>query len=566
MKKNIIFLSLLVIVLTFPFTECSIPGEGKQAVNTNTIEETEELNLSDNNLKRAPTQAPAVYESKVGGPYPSLVWTGSNYGVTWSTGGSVNFAKMYANGIKIDSDIIIDSNQSDSISTAWCYSTSQFGVAWLDGLNSEVHFARLNSNGNKISGSEVKISSFGYYSRSPSIVCTGYEYCIAWIDTDNDGNYAIYYRILDRYGNKLTGERRVSIKTYDNANSKNPCLAYDSRHNEFGIVWESNNNSHGTYEIYFNRIMAYGDSGDSSIWKDAFLYYDDPVRISNYNDADSVHPSLTYNGKDKCYGLAWEDYRNGTCEVYFSAVDWGGGSSTSDTRISVNDDTDSKYPSVVWNNKRNEFGIAWEDGDNIKFGRIGTDGNLITRKTILTNKENPSLVWAGSNYALAYNGNFIRFDEDGNKIAIGGLNGILTGSQNGYYYIRNKEYETYLSDIASSSLALRQYYNDHKNEQQWELQDSNNDGCFKIKNKATGRYITGYLSGGNPSSLLGTVTSGGDLHSWWLYPYDDNGSYMLRVEEDTSYRIYADDATTPKLRSNAYYSTPKKWQLIYAGD
>lgn len=81
---------------------------------------------------------------------PSLVWTGTEYGVTW--------------------------------------------YDYRDG-NQEIYFARISASGAK-QGDDLRLTNAdGRYSESPSLVWTGTEYGVAWAD-DRDGNEEIYFARL----------------------------------------------------------------------------------------------------------------------------------------------------------------------------------------------------------------------------------------------------------------------------------------------------------------------------------------------------------------------------------
>ena len=182
------------------------------------------------------------------------------------------------------------------------------------------------------------------------------------------------------------------------------------------------------------------------------------------------------------------------------------------------------------------------------------------------------MVWTGSEYGLACarangNGGFIRFDEDGNKKAIGGLTGVVAGDQDGYFYIRNAVYGTYLTDNGDGNLSLTKYDASAPNTQKWILRDFDDDAYFQVINKSSGRFITGRLSGGGLGQTLGLLSSGGDmasLYQWWLYPYTDTGMYLLRIQYDIDYRVYATGEEIVKLKTST--RDQKKWELLYAGN
>jgi hypothetical protein len=73
---------------------------------------------------------------------------------------------------------------------------SEYGVSWFDERdgNYEIYFARLDALGNKI-GSDVRVTNDPLESSGPSLVWTGSEYGVSWHDF-RDGNYEIYFARL----------------------------------------------------------------------------------------------------------------------------------------------------------------------------------------------------------------------------------------------------------------------------------------------------------------------------------------------------------------------------------
>jgi hypothetical protein len=526
MNRKMVFTILTGLLLLLFISSCPVPAMKSEAATA--------AGTIDDVSGRAIAQHPAVYETKVGDISQSLVWTGSNYGVAWYTvKGDVCFARINKNGIKIGSDVVIDSNQSLSPSLAWCSSKSQFGVAWHNGPDQTLYFLRLDSNGKKIEGSKRIISSYG---EEPSLVCGGNYYCLAWMEKLDD-LWVICFRILDSNGNKVSDER-LGSEYY--RNSFNPCLAYNPFMDEFGLAFYSWNSSHTLFEIYFNRIIKQNGS-----WKKAICFFDPSVRISNDNDANSERPSLTYNKSDNGYGVAWADYRKGYWAIYFSRIDKDGNEIPNTEKRISNDIYTPSFPSLAWNDNRNEFGIAYADRSHMFFGRIQTDGTVTKKAIGVMYIAEPSLVLTDSNYALAYqeyfgDGGFIRLDEDGNMIPIGGLTGTLTGTQDGYYYIHHKESGRYLtSNLYEDDFYAVGYSSSNVDKQKWKLRDGNNNGVFAIINKASGKYIK---SKNIPDDTVLFLSDSEDKYGWKLLDGNGNGIYTLcNAYGDNNYRIYLND-------------------------
>ncbi len=558
MKKRIILSIILVVMLIFFYTGCSVPVIEKQSNNT------EGTVLTNNYQNKTPAQHPSTYEVRIstnGDCYgdSSLISIGNQYGVVWVSDNNLYFAKISKLGAKIGLSSLI-TNESDLmywLSLVW--TGTEYGVVWNDCRNGiyEIYFTRISVSGLKV-GNDTRISDDdGHNSYKPSLVWTGSEYGVSWEDERN-GNREIYFTKINASGSKIGNDTRISAD--DDHNSFNASLVWTG--SEYGVAWGDDQNEY--YETYFARINASGSK----------IGYD--TRISANDDYDSFNPSLVWTGSE--YGVAWHDYRDEDYEIYFARISPSGLKIGYDTRISINDDYDSLNPSLVWTGA--EYGVSWEDyrnGDReIYFARISSSGLKIGNDTrISTNDEhsssNPSLVWTGSEYGVSWSDfrnedreiYFARLNTSGTKLAQGGLVGSLTGSQEGYYYIRNYEYGTYLRGY-TSPVTLREYSSsDHI---KWRLLDSNNDGYYEIRVKSTDKYLTGLINGdGDLTGVLG-VSTGGDQTNILLWQLDSRldtglGKYILRIKKDTNKRIYASGETSVDLRSSTDY-----WQLIPAGD
>jgi hypothetical protein len=140
-----------------------------------------------------------------------LVWTGTAYGVTWfddcATPGvwALYFRRIDASGNAIGSEIIIATNSGPGSGIprlVWNGNNNEYGVAWAGSVSSnmEICFARINASGAQI-GSTIRITNDPGGSLSPSLVWTGTEYGVAWVDSRN-GNNEIYFARLAPDGTK----------------------------------------------------------------------------------------------------------------------------------------------------------------------------------------------------------------------------------------------------------------------------------------------------------------------------------------------------------------------------
>jgi hypothetical protein len=181
---------------------------------------------------------------------------------------------------------------------------------------------------------------------------------------------------------------------------------------EFGIGY--NEKRDGQQQVFLARLDAAGDliNGDIQITTAA---------------GSSVAASVVWAGSQ--YGVAWYDNRDGNNEIYFARLDASGNKFGSDVRVTAAGGN-SIRPSLVWTGS--EFAVAWYDdrfGNNeIFFTRIDASGVEIGDDVRVTvdpgSSRNPSLVWADGEFGIAWqddrDGNnqpyFTRMDASGNKI------------------------------------------------------------------------------------------------------------------------------------------------------
>jgi hypothetical protein len=286
--------------------------------------------------------------------FPSLVWTGTGFGVAWqdSRDGNDNiyFARLDEEGAKIGTDQRILATPGGSAVPSLVWTGSVFGVAWqeyIDG-NWEIYFARLNVVGVRI-GSEMRITASPRDSDNPSLVWTGEVYGVAWQDY-RDSNWEIYFSRINAEGFEMSTDVRVTDASLE---SVFPTLVWNGR--EYGLAWQDSRV--GNQEIYFTRLTSVGVKLGSD------------VRVTAAAGG-SASPSLAWTGSE--YGVVWQDYRDSNWEIYFTRLTATGEEVGTDVRITAALQA-SNSPSLVWTS--DGYGVAWVDNrdgnDEIYFSRLG---------------------------------------------------------------------------------------------------------------------------------------------------------------------------------------------------
>ena len=233
---------------------------------------------------------------------PSLVWTGSEYGISWydlrDSNAEIYFARLSNGGSKIGSDLRLTFDAAGSYNSSLSWTGSEFGVSWEDNRDGdyEIYFARVSASGNTVI-SETRITEDAAGSYDSSLAWTGSEYGVSWEDR-RDGNAEIYFARISASGDTVGPDVRV---TSDGANSYYPSLSWTG--GGFGISWRDDRD--GNAEIYFAWINPSGAKygPDLRVTSDA--------GISNYS-------SLCWSGS--VFGVAWEDDRDGNTEIYFARI------------------------------------------------------------------------------------------------------------------------------------------------------------------------------------------------------------------------------------------------------
>ena len=344
----------------------------------------------------------------MGSSQPSLVWTGSGYGLTWdderdSEDGlrEIYFQRISERGELVGSEVRITTNDGDSrhSSLAWADGEHGYGVAWdetgvLLDYETTVFFAYISEEGVVVSPN-VRVSDAGGHSFSPFLLWAGNEYGVAWLD-QRDSSQEIYFGRISAEGGDLLGlDVRItddSTTTYETS----PSLVWTG--SEYGLAWHGERETN-MEDLHFMRISQEG------------IRVRDTVMVSAAASFSSRQPSLVWAESE--YGVAWSDDRDGDQEIYYTRISPDGVVQNPVYRI-TNESGYSGSPSLVWTGY--EYGVAWEDerdengidmyGTEIYFSRL-SDRGIPSNTDIRITESNrpsrrPSLAWTGTEYGVAW--------------------------------------------------------------------------------------------------------------------------------------------------------------------
>lgn len=316
---------------------------------------------------------------------PSIVWTGSEYGLAWhddiDSNFDIYFSRMSVSGTKIGSTERITTRAQISQVPSLVWNGSEYGLAWQDYRTGsrEIFFCTLSGTGT-MTTSELQITS-GALISGPHLAWTGSEYAVAWYDA-RDTQRDIYFARFSASGSMIGSEVRV---TDDPGDEINPTVVWSG--SEYALAWK------GT-DIHFARFDATGSLVGTII----------PVTDCS---ADCGSTSITW--ADSQFWLSWNDERDGNREIYIASVSPAGVKTSSDIRITVDAD-DSISPFITWTGS--VLGLTWvdsRDGDGEVYFSILTSSGAetgpevrITRTADTNQAGKPVLAWSGSQFGVAW--------------------------------------------------------------------------------------------------------------------------------------------------------------------
>ncbi len=247
--------------------------------------------------------------------YPSIAWTGSEYGVAYQkyrlgANTEVLFQRVAVNGDTVDGVRIVSNSSGDAQAPSLVWADGEFGLAWEDWGALDVKFARLAADGDTI-GPQISLSGGATTQcpENPKLVWTGDEYAAAWEDY-RDWYGEIFFTRVGADGDTIGPNLRI---TYSGGlyEPTMPDLVYG--HSAFGLAYEFRPTTYK--EIFFIEL----DLAGSTLCA--------PIQVSEDDVDTSQAPSLDWNGSE--YGVAWRDGRIED-EIWFARVGMGGTNADTD--------------------------------------------------------------------------------------------------------------------------------------------------------------------------------------------------------------------------------------------
>lgn len=331
---------------------------------------------------------------------PSIAWSGSVYGISWvgmdsSNNSQLFFARLDSEGHKIDGEQQITSGSSSPSSPmlVWNTSTYEFALVWDDNGSdySKIVFTRIDESGNKVGG-DVPVITYDFY------IVNNYGFrlkypTIAWNDVDREYGISgaesfsgtLVFVSLNPDGPKIGSPRSLSQRFSSNQ-LESPTIIWSGR--EYGLGWleqSINEENHFEETFLFNRFGSEGNR----------LGKDETMSRGNL----AISP-LVWTGSQ--YSIAWFDGSDDG--IYFETISKDGSRIHGPSRIAdsartfLGDGDFAGVPSLAWNGE--EYGMTWVNNEplannglpfpgiqSINFTRLDTAGNRVGDIIPVTNNK-----------------------------------------------------------------------------------------------------------------------------------------------------------------------------------
>lgn len=315
--------------------------------------------------------------------------------ISGATGLEVGNNDMRLSNTGPDGDVNFETYAPD---VAYNATDNQYLVVWhgntrAAGLNDtelEVYGQRVDAATGAEVGGDTRLSDMGgdgnpaFAALAPAVAFGNGQYAVVWYgDESGEGFLDDEFEIFEQLVNGQTGAEtgvndrrltRMGPPGYPDAAAFVPDVAFNSKNNEFFVVWAGSDNSGelriGEDEIFGQRINATNGS-----------LIGGPIRLSDMgiNGAksyDAKTPAVTYNPINNQYFVVWsgDDDSNFLVdeefEIYGQRVNAQNGLELGlDTRLSdMGPDSSPEYdallPDVAFNSVNNEYLVVWVGDDD----------------------------------------------------------------------------------------------------------------------------------------------------------------------------------------------------------
>jgi hypothetical protein len=280
--------------------------------------------------------------------------------ITWMDGRAVSRRDIYAqrydsSGTPIGSNFSMNDNVQNTLHWSPAIDMDELGnfvITWEDYRNiggPDTYGQRCDSSGTLLGANFKANDDIQADQTFPVMASDGSgDLVIGWLDFRNR-NADIYSQRYNSVGTALGSNFKVNDDS-ETAHQYSPATAGDVFGN-FVVTWEDWR--YASHDIYAQRYSSFGGLMGSN-----FRVNDDP----GYADQES--PSVAMGGPSSNFVITWDDYRNGDHDIYAQRYDFSG--APLGTNFRVNDDvgsSDQRGPATGMDGS-GCFVIAWDDHRN----------------------------------------------------------------------------------------------------------------------------------------------------------------------------------------------------------
>lgn len=286
-------------------------------------------------------------------------------------------------------EIALTTDPADSDDPAIAFTGDGYSVVWSDTRNAsnrEIYLQRIV--GGALVGGNVRLTNATGYSGYPGMAWSGSELAIGWEDSRLQTHDEVFFARFDKAGGTISAQVPLSN---DFGRAYDPWVVWTG--SDFGVTWEDGPSTSNA-DIYFTTVDP------------AVGTLPTPIRRTNAS-GNSYLPVAAWTGSE--FGLAWEDQRTGSFEVYFARSDATGAAVGTDppSLTSTTDAGEAYYPSLAWNGSL--YGVAYEDnrtGTYLIYARfLQPDGTPVGNDVPISSGSTATeatIVWAGDHWAISY--------------------------------------------------------------------------------------------------------------------------------------------------------------------
>ena len=280
--------------------------------------------------------------------------------ITWMDGRAVSRRDIYAqrydtSGTPIGSNFSVNDNVQNTLHWSPAIAMDELGnfvITWEDYRNiggPDTYVQRCDSSGALVGTNFKTNDDYQADQTFPVMASDGSgDLVIGWLDFRNR-NADIYSQRYNSVGTALGTNFKVNDDS-ESAEQYSPGVAMDVFGN-FVVTWDDTR--YGDHDIYAQRYSSFG-----SLMGSNFRVNDDP------GYADQEYPSVAMGGPSSNFVIAWDDYRSGDHDIYGQRYDFSGAPLGPNFR--VNDDggsSDQRTPATGMDGSGG-FVIAWDDHRN----------------------------------------------------------------------------------------------------------------------------------------------------------------------------------------------------------